>query len=246
MIAAQRAVVANTDRAWFDCFRLGDGRTHVDEVNFWRPVAQQEFKALSPGEPFFFRLKHPINAIAGFGFFAVQSFMTVAMAWEIFGDRNGDLNYSRFLDRLAGYRRTSRQHPYPLAQERLNCLVLREATFLPEHEWIPWAQVQGWAPNIVAYKTIDLVTQPGSQLANLIASVPRESVADLASEFVPLEIDQRIITERDVVDRVGQGTFRTRLLRVYKGQCAVTRERAAPALDAAHIQPYLGPASNHV
>ena len=32
----------------------------------------------------------------------------------------------------------------------------------------------------------------------------------------------------------------------YGWKCAVTGEHAVPVLDAAHIQPYLGPASNHI
>jgi putative restriction endonuclease len=32
----------------------------------------------------------------------------------------------------------------------------------------------------------------------------------------------------------------------YQWRCSVTTEHALPVLDAAHIQPYMGPASNHV
>ena len=46
--------------------------------------------------------------------------------------------------------------------------------------------------------------------------------------------------------REGQGGFRLRLLDAYGRQCAITGEHTEPVLDAAHIQPYLGPASNHV
>jgi putative restriction endonuclease len=45
---------------------------------------------------------------------------------------------------------------------------------------------------------------------------------------------------------VDEGTFKLRLLEAYDARCAVTGERVVPVLDAAHIQPYLGPASNHV
>ena len=37
-----------------------------------------------------------------------------------------------------------------------------------------------------------------------------------------------------------------RVLDAYGRRCAVTGERALPALEAAHIQPYRGPASNHI
>jgi putative restriction endonuclease len=45
------------------------GRPELDEVNFWRPGGQA-FRALAPGEPFFFKLKAPRQGIAGFGLFA--------------------------------------------------------------------------------------------------------------------------------------------------------------------------------
>lgn len=69
-MSGRSAVVALTDRRWFDFLRSRaiDGR--LDEVNFWRPKAQTEFRSLQPGEPFFFRLKSPVNAIAGYGFFS--------------------------------------------------------------------------------------------------------------------------------------------------------------------------------
>ena len=38
--------------------------------------------------------------------------------------------------------------------------------------------------------------------------------------------------------RIGQGTFRALVLDSYGRQCAVTRERALPALEAAHIRPF--------
>lgn len=38
--------------------------------------------------------------------------------------------------------------------------------------------------------------------------------------------------------RVGQGTFRVAVTEAYQRQCAITRERALPALEAAHIRPF--------
>lgn len=101
----QNTVVGVTDQRWFDFLsnRAVDGR--LDEVNFWRPLAQTEFRALSPGEPFFFRLKHPVNAIAGFGFFAHATKLPVRLAWDAFGEGNGDPTFEGFLNRIAEYRR---------------------------------------------------------------------------------------------------------------------------------------------
>ena len=49
-----------------------------------------------------------------------------------------------------------------------------------------------------------------------------------------------------VKHRVGQGIFRTVVTEVYGRQCAVTREKALPALDAAHIRPFSETPWNYV
>ena len=241
-----RAVVGNTDINWFRHFRPRDEFTCVDEVNFWRPRAQQHFRSLDVGQPFFFRLKHPFNAIAGFGFFAVQSFMAIGVAWEVFGTKNGDPSEQSFRNRIAGYRHIKPQDVSQLTHQTLNCLVLREACFLPRTEWIPWGEAEGWAKNIVAHKRIDLSDAHALPLLDVLRRVPHAMVADLDRDFAPLIDDERVFVEQHVADRIGQGTFRARLLAAYDGRCAITEEHAVPVLDAAHIQPYLGPASNHV
>lgn len=55
------AVVALTDRRWFDFLRSRATNGRLDEVNFWRPKARTEFRSLQPGEPFYFRLKSRAN-----------------------------------------------------------------------------------------------------------------------------------------------------------------------------------------
>ena len=40
-----------------------------------------------------------------------------------------------------------------------------------------------------------------------------------------------------VRQRLGQGTFRVLVTDTYRRQCAVTREKALPVLEAAHIKP---------
>lgn len=235
-------VVANTDRRWFDFFRREDTLTVVDEVNFWRPSAQSQFQALRPGEPFFLRLKSPANAIAGFGFFAAEWSMSIQMAWEVFGDKNGDPDRGRFEARIRQYR----DRFASAYADHLSCLVLRDTTFLPEVAWAPWGRDMGWAPNLVTYKGYDLSDGPGVTLRTLVESVHPEPVPDFSPSFSLLTADRRSREMGELVKREGQGAFKVRLLRAYGGRCAVTGERSVPVLDAAHIQPYLGPASNHV
>ena len=66
-----RGFVANTDYDWFTFLRAIE--PPIDEVNFWKPGSETAFKALMPGEPVFFKLKAPHNAIAGLGSFALYS-----------------------------------------------------------------------------------------------------------------------------------------------------------------------------
>ena len=48
-----RAWVAVTDKDWY---RFLAQRPHLDEVNFWQPGGSREFRTLTPGEPFLFKL----------------------------------------------------------------------------------------------------------------------------------------------------------------------------------------------
>ena len=66
------------------------------------------------------------------------------------------------------------------------------------------------------------------------------------SPFEPLGDDQRLVEAREEAVREGQGAFRARLLDAYGRSCAITGEHTQPVLDAAHIQRYLGPRSDHL
>jgi len=238
----QYAVVALTDSRWFDFLRSQAIGGRLDEANFWRPIAQTAFRSLSPGEPFFFRLKHPVNAIAGYGFFAHSSHLPIRLAWDAFGERNGDPTFEGFLRRIAEYRRETPLETV-LGSRGVVCLILREVRFLAEPDRMSWEEERDWHKNIVAFKRYDLTTGHGLALAELLRNA---RPAELVPRFQPLEIDERLRMVRAEVAREGQGSFRVRVLDAYQRRCAVTGERSLPVLDAVHIQPYLGPASNHV
>jgi len=241
-LASRNGVVAVTDDRWFAFLRSQNPDGQLDEVNFWRPLAQTAFRALDSGEPLFFRLKHPINAIVGFGFYAHATRLPIHMAWDAFGTSNGDATYERFLGRIAEYRRETPAE-VALGARELTCIILRSVSFLSEEQWVPWGAGEEWSHNIVAFKAYDLDRQPGLRLAELLhASVP----ADLGRAYDPIDVDERRRAEVIQVLREGQGAFRVRVLDAYDRRCAVTGEHSLPVLDAAHIQPYLGPASNHV
>lgn len=238
------AFIANTDKAWFDylCGRARGG--YVDEVNFWSPRATRPMKQLGPGEPVFFRLKKPDYAIAGYGFFADFHVLELDEAWSLFGWKNGDPDKLRFLQRIGGYRRLDLLDPR-VRRSQLGCTILREAHFWPPHRWIPWGDDMGWSRNIVQGRTDTDAARVGLLMdqLRLDAQAPPD---EFAERFVPLDIDERDLVAADVVRREGQGAFRLRLLRAYEGRCAITGEHTELVLDAAHIQPYRGPRSNHV
>jgi hypothetical protein len=122
----------------------------------------------------------------------------------------------------------------------IGCILLVEPFFWPEELWI--SQPEDWAPNIVRGKTYDLTAGIGRKLwdddvARLQAAPPPAS-SPAPGEGHRLELGggygEPVPTRR----RLGQGTFQAVVLDAYGRQCAITQEKAVPALDAAHIRPF--------
>jgi putative restriction endonuclease len=197
-----------------------------------------------PGEPVFFRLKNPINAVAGYGYFAHHTVLDLDQAWGTFQSKNGAPDKATFLRRIGGYRGLDLRSA-DVERRPLGCTILRDARFWERSRWIQWGAEEGWKPNIVQGKT---ETDPKlvSRLLGELAFEQLDAPADLVDEYVPAEIDERQIVLARTVRREGQGAFRTRLLDAYGRRCAITGERTEPVLAAAHVQPYLGPKSNHI
>lgn len=236
--------VANTDRRWFDHLQSIGVAGVVDEVNFWSPQAQRRMKHFVPGEPIFFRLKAPTNAVAGYGFYAHFDLLELHVAWDTFGDRNGFVDRYEFLRALGAWRD---QEAFAVGADgrKLACTILREAVFWPESRWMPWGDAAGWHRNVTQGATIHdaKLAERLMQQVQLDQHIPPE---EFAPEFTLVDVDDREIVAAQRRQRVGQGTFRSRLISAYSGRCAITGERTEPVLDAAHVQPYLGPRSNHI
>ena len=241
---AQEPFIANTNHAWFEFLSSHAASCRIDEVNFWQPKATAPMKAMHSGEPIFFRLTRPHRAIAGYGFFAHFEVLDLHVAWTTFGWKNGDSDKVTFLERIGRYRGVNLLDPQTVAAP-LGCTILRDAVFWPRERWLNWGATEGWADNIVQGKT----ERDRQRALRLIATI-REDALDVPAEFQdrfrPINVDGRTFALRDSVEREGQGAFRLRLLAAYGGHCAITGEHTEPVLDAAHIQPYLGPSSNHV
>ncbi|MFO0963930.1 MAG: HNH endonuclease [Phycisphaerales bacterium] len=242
--------VAQTDRAWFqflseraDWRRVPD-RGFVDEANFWMPRAQRPFANLVPGQPVFLRLKAPEHKIAGVGYYAAFHSLALSEAWSLFEWRNGCDSYASFRHRLVRLGHEPAEEAQ--SERRVGCVVLANVELWEQRRWIPWGDLEEFSPNTQQGKFVRDARQAAMLLA---ATEPSLGVAapEFAERFSLVTADGR--RWRDAAAqaaRDGQGAFRLRLLDAYGRQCAITGEHTEPVLDAAHIQPYLGRASNHV
>lgn len=236
--------IAVTDQKWFDYLALAAVSGVLDEVNFWSPQATRPMKAMPPGLPVFFRLKSPIDSIAGYGFFANFVVLGLDEAWATFREKNGDPDALRFLTRIGRYRGLDLLDPRA-ERAPIGCTVLRSARFWPRDRWVPWGVAEGWKPNIVQGKT----ESDPARASRLLSELDYDAVVapeEFAPSFELVDADERQLVLARSVLREGQGAFRTRLLGAYDGRCAITGEHTVPVLDAAHVQPYLGPRSNHL
>lgn len=216
--------VAITDRNWFE--RLSADLP--DEVNFWQPSGDRSFKAVSVGELFLFKLHAPDDFIVGGGVFSHASNVTLSMAWDAFGTKNGVQSLSEMRARIARYRRDSalldpRQDPL------VGCRILTQPFFWPQEHWIPVPD--SFARNIVTGKTYNTGDIEGRRLWDAVSA--RSGLATLAAAPTA-----RFGAPQVVLPRLGQGAFRLAVTDAYGRRCAVSGEKTLPILDAAHIRAF--------
>jgi len=218
-----QAYVGITDRDWFELLRY---LPQLDEVNFWQPSGNREFKAISPGELFLFKLHSPNDYVVGGGFYAHSSLLPISLAWESFGISNGARDLSEMRTRVAKYRR---QNELRAADYTIGCILVEQPFFFQESDWIPIPS--NWRSNIVQGRRYDLSVEPGLSLwKQLHMAMPL--IPEVREESV--RYGQPTLT----LPRLGQGSFRILVTDAYDRRCAITNERTLPALDAAHIRPY--------
>jgi putative restriction endonuclease len=219
--------VATTDFDWYSFLK---STPSVEEVNFWQPHGGQEFHAISPGEPLFFKLKKPYYAIAGYGIFARRVKIPAWLAWESFGPGNGAPDAVTMFRRIEKYRDINQQDNS--GSYEIGCILLTSPVFFPEEQWI--SQPADWKRQVVQGKTYSLNEGEGLRIWNACKAQTRietepKLVAEEAARYgAPTLIEPRL----------GQGIFRVGVLDAYKGACAISNEHSLPALEAAHIRPY--------
>lgn len=221
-----KGYIGHTDPGWW---RFLHARQELGEVNFWRPGGRG-FSALSPGEPFFFRLKSPINRIGGFGLFARYARLPVWRAWEVFGQANGTDDEAALLERLERLAR----RPVRLS-DSIGCLAVTECTFFEPDSWLPVPT--SFNPQNLSGSVIDLDAPEGRALWS--ACLERAVASSAPAGWLPEAAErQRRGQPQMVVPRLGQGSFRLAVMEAYAGGCAVTGERSLPAVETAHIRPW--------
>ena len=211
-----------------DWFHYHDARK-PDEVNFWRPRSQSDFKALQPGDIFLFKLHSPLDYIAGGGIYVRHSFLPLHLAWQAFGDKNGVPDFKTFERAILAHRKPDEMN------QQLGCTILVEPFLWPRNQWIPIPS--DWSKNIVSGKSYELKTSAGDALWAEVKARISGQVSIMPVQAIAEE-QARYGSPRMVLPRLGQGAFRIGVTDAYDRRCAITGEKTLPALEAAHIRPY--------
>lgn len=226
------AYIANTDIDWYRHFiRVGAD----DDINFWKPMGNARFKALSFGQPLIFKAKKAFgNAIIGFGYFTQFHTASVKDAWNAFGPANGAPTLPDMLVRVKKY---AQRKGIGTITERhtIGCIILSSSVFFAEEDWIHGPG--DWADSIVTGKTYETTLGEGKRIWDACVATYMRTAKNKPTFVAPDPILDRYGKPILVKPRLGQNGFRFRLLDSY-GQCAVTQEHSIPVLDAAHIIPY--------
>lgn len=227
-----------TDQNWFDDLR---SLTGVDEVNFWQPSPNAEFRALNKGDIFLFKLHkssrtRDLDLIAGGGVFASFSILPISLVWEAFEIRNGVASYADMRRRLVHYRRI----PDNVHEDfRVGCIILTQPFFFDESMWFP---APDWSPSIVRGKAngYELDKEAGKSIwKSLELAWSKKHAFEFDKEALRVDEDRaRYGKETTIKPRLGQGAFRILVTDAYKRACAITEEHSLPALEAAHIMPF--------
>lgn len=222
-----------TDNNWYKYLSTID----PEDINFWQPSGGTPFKLLQPGAPFLFKLKNPLNAIGGVGFFSSHTFLPMSIAWDAFGNRNGCNTYDEFKRMILNYRKDKEN-----VNPNIGCIVLTNPIFFNKEDWIETPS--NWAKSIVQGKSYDSEDLIGKEIWKRVEVLLEKyldvnSVKDLENQFSIDDIGvpaygKSVLTKV----RLGQGAFRILITDAYSRKCSITGEKTLPVLEAAHIKPY--------
>ena len=228
-----RCCLGVTNYGWFSFLQS----IQAVEVNFWKP-SRANFKALQPGELFFFKLKAPYNKIGGGGNFVEFIQFPIDQAWSYFQQSNGQPNIQSFKKQIQpSFSKENLNSNNPI----IGCILIENTIFFQEEDWLDVPS--DWKPNIVSAKTYD-VHQP--EIHDLISQFElqrnryrnKETLQTQQKLFFAESYTKKYGKEYLIKPRLGQGIFRAQVVQAYQKTCAITGEHTLPVLQAAHIQPY--------
>ena len=180
--------------------------------------------------------------IAGGGFFEHYTELPISLAWDAFGEKNGAASLAEVRQRIAPLRR---DRPGTWADYVVGCILLVEPFFWPQEMWIP--EPDDWSSSIIRGKRYEFSTPAGRRLwEQVVERLNANPVGGRVPETPRVSVPGGYGDPLMRPHRLGQGTFRALIIDAYGRQCAITRERALPALEAAHIQPFSATETHHV
>lgn len=221
-----------TDNNWYNYLT----KIQPEDINFWQPGGNANFKILEPGAPFLFKLKSPINKIGGVGFFSSQTFLPINVAWDVFEERNGCESFDRLKQMILQYR-TDKENSNPV----IGCIVLTNPVFFKKEDWLDIPS--NWSSSIVQGKSYDINESIGAGLWNRVETLLNKYLIDThegeKSQLI-LEDTESPRYGNSILKKVrlGQGAFRVLVTDAYSRRCSITGEKTLPVLEAAHIKPY--------
>ncbi len=226
-----QGTVAITDFDWYQTL-LAEG-PH-EEVNFWLPSARRAFRA-PLHSPFFFKLRHPHNAIAGFGLFQRYVPLPDWLAWEAFAERNGCSSFATMRERISRIR-TGYGYQEEGGSNEIGCVLVARPVFFEPNEWV--RQPSDWKVRTQRSAKYDLTVGEGQRVwhecQERLHRNRHQHILFSVSPERPDPVEFMLTTAKQ---RLGQGTFRIEVTQAYGRACAVTGEHSLPALEAAHIRP---------
>jgi putative restriction endonuclease len=228
--------MAPTDLEWFSQLR---GITPPKLVNFWTPTPWN-VRRLAPGDRLYFLLKSPIRKVGGYGAFSHYENLPVSQAWQKYGLGNGVQSLAELVLRTSSYveNRTLRG---PVGSEtEIGCILLSKVVFLDDADFfVPEDEGFSFPRQVVKMKYFDT---PSPLLALSKQAQPQSSIAPFQLVSTPQKLKRQGLN----VVRSGQSRFRNAVLDVYGRRCAISGESTEEIIEAAHIQPYAGPQSDHL
>lgn len=221
-----------TDNNWYQYL----SRINPEDINFWQPGGNVNFKVLQQGAPFLFKLKAPLNAIGGVGFFSSQTFLPLSIAWDVFGERNGCSTFDEFRRMILNYRDDKTN-----LNPTIGCIVLTSPIFFQKEDWIETPE--NWKNSIVQGKSYDTSEIIGAEIWRKVELTLEKYLLDrepegLKSQLILSEPEARYGNSILTKVRLGQGAFRVLVTDSYNRRCAISGEKTLPVLEAAHIKPY--------